>query len=121
MQFDLTGDTAAFTVKDDPAEGTSVSGGGTGFTAVHNWAPCCTDGVAIGSLDGAAWSMLGQFTQTPGGINSWTALSSGSPDHNLVLAAGRRVRIDVVPAPGAALLALIGIGVSSRLRRRVSA
>lgn len=112
MSATLVGDTAAFTVEDDPGEGTSVGGGGTTFTINHIWAPCCTDGFAIGSLDGNNWAMFLQFDTAPTGITSWVATdntAAGSGDIGLVIGAGRSARFRIVPEP--TTLALMGLGL----------
>lgn len=108
MQFNLFGDTAGFLLGDDPGEGLTVSAGGTQFDSVHNWAPCCTDGFTIGSLDGS-WSMIGAFTAAPIGITRWAATSSDFSLTPLTLEVDRRIRLDVVPEP--ATLLLLGSGV----------
>ena len=43
-RWNLSGDTAAFVVNDDPGEGAVVSAGGTQFDSTKNWIACCTDG-----------------------------------------------------------------------------
>lgn len=111
MSASLLNDVAAFTVEDDPGEGTAVGGGGTTFTANHNWAPCCTDGYAIGSLDGV-WTMFLQFDSLPTGISSWVATdqtAAGAGDIGLIIDAGRSARFRLVPEP--VTLALLGIGM----------
>lgn len=113
-QWNLSGDTAAFVLGDDPGEGAVVSAGGTQFDSTKNWVSCCTDGFAIGALEGS-WEMLGQFLTTPNGINSWAAVDDDLSSTSLVLEPGRRVRFDVasgpsqVPVPGP--LALLGLGL----------
>jgi hypothetical protein len=92
-QWNLAGDSAAFVVVDDPGEGVTVSAGGTQFNSTKNWAPCCTDGYAIGSLDGV-WAMFGQFLALPTGIDQWAAVSSDGGSISLELEEGRRVRFD---------------------------
>ncbi len=96
--WDLSGDTAGFSLSDDPGEGLSISGGGTHFESRKNWIGCCTDGFAIGALEGD-WSMLGSFMGIPTGISAWAAVSSDFSTVGLTLETGRRVRLDKVPAP----------------------
>ena len=78
--------------------------------STKNWIGCCTDGYAIGSLDGD-WALFGQFLATPTGISNWAAVSSDFSMINLTLDPGRRVRLDLVsiPKPGTLLLMAIGI------------
>lgn len=114
-RWNLTGDTSAQVLADDPGEVVSVSAGGTQFDSSKLWYDCCTDGYAIGSLDGN-WTMYGQFLASPTGINAWSAVSDGSPAIPLVLEVGRRVRLRSVPEPGTLLLlitlftGLVGLG-----------
>lgn len=117
-RWNLTGDTAAQVLADDPGEPIVVSGGGTQFDSTKNWAPCCTDGYAIGSLDGN-WAMFGQFLQTPTGIERWAAVDSDFSFIALELDPLRRVRLDVtVPEPASWLLMGLGlIGLATRRRR----
>ena len=97
MYWVLTGDTANVLQDDDPGEGVTVGGGGTTFTTSHGWAACCTDGFALGSLDGA-WSMVGEFTIPVAntGMNGWTVFSSDGATIPLAFETNRRVRLDVV-------------------------
>lgn len=117
-RWNLTGDTAAQVVADDPGEPVVVSGGGTQFDSTKNWAPCCTDGYAIGSIDGD-WALFGQFLTTPTGITDWSAVSSDFSSVPLVLAPGRRVRLQAVPEPGTLALVMGGMIMGfARVRRR---
>ena len=115
-RWNLTGDTGAFVVVDDPGEGVAVSAGNTQFDSNKNWIACCTDGYAIGSLDGN-WAMFGQFLTTPTGITSWQATTASGGNIPLTLAPGRRVRLDTtasMPEPGTILLfgsGLAGFGL----------
>jgi hypothetical protein len=93
-RWNLSGDTAAQLQADDPGEPLAVSSGGTQFDSTKNWAPCCTDGYAIGSLDGG-WAMFGQFLALPAGIDQWAAVSSDGGSIILELEVARRVRLDV--------------------------
>lgn len=97
MRFDLLGDTASLKLVDDKGEAQALDGG-TAFTSNHNWSPCCTDGLVIGSLDNT-WEMLLQFTATPTGLNSWLAYSSSGSTIPLQIETSRRVRLDIAPAP----------------------
>jgi hypothetical protein len=120
MQFDLLNDLAAILVRDDPGDG-YASVGGNLFTSNHNWVTPNTDGLAIGSLDGA-FTMFAQFTASPTGLLTWHALSANGSTIDLALEDGRRVRLDIVavPEPGTLLLCgLITAGVGGcALRRR---
>ncbi|MGK7927507.1 MAG: PEP-CTERM sorting domain-containing protein [Spirulina sp.] len=135
MQFDLFGDTASFLVKDDPGDQsyteTNSFLGGTlqsTLTSKHKWWDCCTDGSAIGYLDGL-WEMFAQFTDfgaNDGGmLEEWAVLSGDGSAIDVVLQTGRRVRIDVVvdrptqvPEP-ASLLGLLTVGaLGTSLRKR---
>ena len=115
----LAGDTAVQVQADDPGEAVVVSAGGTQFDSVKNWASCCTDGYALGSLDGN-WSMIGQFRSSPVGITRWQATSADGADIGLVLEAGRRARFDLVtPEPGTlgvVAAGLLGLGLVRRRR-----
>lgn len=119
-RWNLTGDTAAQVQADDPGEPVVVSMGGMQFDSTKNWVACCTDGYAIGSLDGD-WTLFGQFLTTPTGITNWAVVSSDFSTTSLVLSPGRRVRLDrmSVPEPGTLALMTLGlIGITYRLRRK---
>lgn len=121
MRFVLSGDTASLKLVDDPDEATE-NNNGTIFTGHSGWAPCCTDGLAIGSLDDN-WEMSVQFTALPQGINSWVAYSASTMSTlPLVIQRGRRVQFKpvVVPVPEPSFvipLTLAGLGLT-QLRRR---
>ena len=107
-RWNLFGDTASQVLADDPGEPLSVSAGGTQFDSTKNWAPCCTDGYAIGSLDGG-WEMFGQFLVPPTGISDWAAVSSDFSTIALVLEPGRQIRLDPVPEPATLVLLAVGL------------
>ena len=118
------GGAAGFTVEDDPTEGTSVSDVATDriFDTVHGWAPCCTDGYAVGALLSSD-VLLAEFDTSPNGISHWQSIGNSLPNISMVLAPGRRVRYDmVVPEPST--IALLGLGlvvVGLSYRRGVAA
>ncbi len=111
-RWNLSGDIAAQVVADDPGEPVNVSMGGTQFDSSKNWIACCTDGYALGSLDGN-WTMFGQFLMTPTGITSWQATSADGGNIALTLTPGRRVRLDTVaaPIPEPSTILLLGSGL----------
>ena len=129
MQFDLLGDTASILLTDDRSETGTATNGGRTFTTRNAWAPCCTDGVVLGSLDGD-WTMFAQFTHLNslqgGRLNRWLALSAEMADvpafsQDLVLETGRRVRLDIapeaVPEPATGLGLAIALALATRLKR----
>ncbi|RZN35678.1 MAG: hypothetical protein EF813_08410 [Methanosarcinales archaeon] len=89
----LAGDTAGVLVEDDPGETVTVSGGGTIFDSYHRWDSCCTDGMALGSLDGA-WTMIGAMTGNFTGMSEWHVHSSDNSSIVLSFELNRRVRLD---------------------------
>lgn len=136
MQFNLLGDTASILVKDEPEsldldDRYTVNDSGTAFTIQQRWGECCTDGFAIGYLDGD-WTMFAQFTTAPNGLDSWLAFSAASSESpiELVIDPGRRVRLDFpdeeqppvsVPEHSSAfsLLAFGLVGAGWRLKRKL--
>lgn len=117
VQAGGAGGGTVFSVGDDPGEGLSVSdvGGDRIFDTRHGWAPCCTDGYAIGDI-GSSFLLLAAFDALPTGITRWQA-TGALGDLALVLDPNRRVRFDgVVPVPaavwlfGTALIGLFGFG-----------
>lgn len=116
-QWILTGDTAAQVLADDPGEPVTVSAGGTQFDSVKNWIACCTDGYAIGSLDGN-WAMTGGFSVFVG-LGRWQATSADGND--ITLDDTLRARFRAIPEPGT--IGLIGIGLLGLgfMRRRRAA
>jgi len=119
MQFDLVGDTAGFLALDDPSEGYYTSNGST-FTTQNAWAPCCTDGFAIGSLDND-WTMFAQFSKlgslSGGQLTSWKALSDDGSSVSLALETNRKIRIDRVPEP-ATIVGLLAVAVGGSMTKR---
>ncbi|MEM7309329.1 MAG: hypothetical protein AAF682_21780 [Planctomycetota bacterium] len=94
-------DGAAFLVKDDPDGVGTVpdqytgSPGSSSFAADQGWQTCCTDGWAIGPLDGP-WETRVEITQATIGIDGWFAYSATGAELPLDLTAGRRVRLRLV-------------------------
>jgi len=117
MKFELSGDTngAGWMVQDEPSPNDTYNINGNVFTASHVWGDY-VDGFAIGSLDGDAWSMLGEFTSAPTGITSLAAYSDGGSTIALNMTTGRRVKYEVVPEP--ATMSLLGLGGLLALVRR---
>ena len=118
------GGSAGFSVEDDPSEGTTVTdiGGDRRFDANHNWAPCCTDGYAIGDL-GSSFLLLSAFDALPTGIGFWQATGDTLASIALALDPNRQVRFDLAPVPvpaavwlfGTALLGFIGLSRNTRV------
>jgi hypothetical protein len=102
-------DGAERTVEDDASSPDFYTGepGETLFTSDHSWSPCCTDGVAISGLDCLSTTIV-QFTEVDGnpstpvieGMTEWVAYSADGTEIPLALEADRRVRLEVIPAPG---------------------
>jgi len=111
----------AFTVEDDPAEGTSIADVGADrvFDTSHNWFACCTDGVAIGDL-GMAFTLFASFDTTPTGINGIRPTGSSANLAALNIVPGQRLRFQtsVVPLPAAAWLMLGALGTLGFAARR---
>lgn len=120
-RWNLAGDSAAAVLADDPGEPITVTGG-TQFDSTKNWAACCTDGYALGSLDGS-WTMFGQFLAFDGGIDAWHAVDG---DHHIILALIllHRIRLRQVPEPATSALFVAGAaglaGAAWRASRRNS-
>jgi hypothetical protein len=98
VNIEILGDSngAEFLVEDDItgqfADTFTVSPNGLMLDMDNSWDPCCTDGAAIGTLEGD-WSVLVEFTAVPSGILTWVALSRGTVPQPLTLEVGRRVRL----------------------------
>ncbi|MEE9274279.1 MAG: hypothetical protein V3V62_03100 [bacterium] len=108
MRFELAGDPdgARVLVMDDPySDLDSYEGrsGGRSFVSRHGWYPCCTDGLALGTLDGS-WKLLVQFGEENdeaefipiSGLKSWLAFSANGARVPLKLERGRRVRLEPI-------------------------
>ena len=108
MAFSLVGDTATILVEDDPGLGDLYSDTGTMFTTDQNWGECCTDGLAIGSLDGT-WTMDVEFTRIEG-LDSWGVYDDSGASTSLVLATNQTVRLEPIPIPEPSTLTLLGVG-----------
>lgn len=118
MAWNLTGgDTAAFLVGDDGAEGLNPGLGvqATSFTAAHRWLDCCTDGFGLGSIDGDNWALIGSFTglgNLDGGrLNFWTAMNALGGSIGLDMDLNRRVRFDLADVPEPSVVALFVFGI----------
>ncbi len=94
------GGSAAFSVEDDPAEGTTVNDLGSDriFDTNHLWFACCTDGYAIGEL-GSDFLLLAAFDAAPTGITNWQVTANAFASIALDFSAGRNVRFDIAPIP----------------------
>jgi len=95
MHWEIFGDTIALLQGDDPNEGMTISGGGTIIDSRHGWSTCCTDGFAVGSLDGF-WTAIGDFNIPPAStsMNEWHVYSSDNSSIPLAFEMNRRVRLD---------------------------
>jgi hypothetical protein len=118
MQFSLLEDTATILAQDDPGMGDLYSDLGTAFTTQHGWGPCCTDGLAIGSLDGF-WTMNLEFTSYSG-LDSCVAYDESGAAISLALATGQAVRLQAIPEPShfVTLTGLVAVGLIGYWRRR---
>ncbi|MCA9291815.1 MAG: hypothetical protein KDA25_11855 [Phycisphaerales bacterium] len=73
----------------------------------HGWGPCCTDGYALTGF-ACGTSVVLEFNEADGnaltpvieGLHEWMAYSSTGDVIPLALEPGRRVRLDVLGAPG---------------------
>ena len=115
------GGSGSFTVGDDPGEGLAISDVGSDriFDTRHGWAPCCTDGYAIGALS-AGDVLFAEFDELPTGITDWQASGNTLGNISLVLNPGVRVRFDniSVPEPGSIALLMLGLAAIGFSRRR---
>ncbi|MHC4642535.1 MAG: DUF7901 domain-containing protein [Planctomycetota bacterium] len=95
MHWEIFGDTVAELQNDDPGEGLTISGGGTVIDSRHGWSTCCTDGFAVGSLDGF-WTAIGDFNTPTAStsMNEWHVYSSDNSSIPLAFVMNRRVRLD---------------------------
>ena len=95
MYWEIFGDTVALLQGDDPTEGMTISGGGTIIDSRHGWGTCCTDGFAVGSLDGF-WTAIGDFNTPTAStsMNEWQVYSSDNSSIPLAFEMNRRVRLD---------------------------
>lgn len=122
LRFDLTGDPngASVLVSDEPGE--AVSFDANTIFMDHEWFFCCTDGAAIGSIDGNFEAFV-QFLAAPFGLTEWLATSSGGSSIALSLDPNRRVRLSlgVIPEPATASLLLGMAGLALLGRRRKTA
>jgi hypothetical protein len=104
VQIDLSSAGADVLVKDDPGEAVVKSNGDKTFSALHTWAPCCTDGYVIGPISDAGFPAYVQFSQRSsyqgGQLETWAAASSAGPSLPLALEEGRQVRLDLVAEVG---------------------
>ena len=94
-RFDLSGGTADVLISDDFGE-TNVSEGGTVFLSQQSWSGDNTDGEVIGALP-VGFTLLGQFTSAPRGVNGWEVISADGLRIPLSIVPGQRVRLDVAP------------------------
>lgn len=113
--YTLSGDTAEILAYDETPDyvGTGrdfYTSDGMLFTADHQWVANRTDGLAIGSLDGAGWSMFVSFTAAPTGLSDWHAISADGNSLILALEPGRRVRLQPVAVSGIPTLMIVPAG-----------
>jgi len=122
MQVDLTGGTADFLFYDDThaedPDDTYTTVGGTQFNTTNDWGAGYTDGFVIGPLDNN-WTIFGQFTTDPRGIDGWQVVSSDLSTISLDLEVGRRVRFSQIPIPSAIWLFGVGLVGLVGLRRKI--
>ncbi|MEM1379944.1 MAG: hypothetical protein AAGH41_04880 [Pseudomonadota bacterium] len=120
LEWTVSNDTAAALVNDDNSEAPTTDG--INFSYSFDWFTCCTDGFAIGSLDGD-FAIEGAFTSFSG-LNLFEAVSAGGGTVGLTLANDQAVRLSQVPVPAAAPLAAAGFaglfGANARRRRKAS-
>lgn len=118
LDWTVSGDTALSLVNDDSSEAPTTNG--MDFSYDYAWASCCTDGFAIGSLDGD-FGLEGTFTAYSG-LSVFEAVSGDNSTIGLTLANNQSVRLSAVPVPAALPLAAAGFaglfGANARRRRR---
>lgn len=121
MTFNLFGDTAELKIVDDFGEATA-NYNGTVFTSTQGWAACCTDGLAIGSLDNN-WEMSVQFTAPPRELNSWKVYSSSASSQiSLSMQPGRRIKLNAAPVSTpepSSMTSIVFAGLALALRRLI--
>lgn len=93
-RFDLSGGTASVLMSDDAGE--TRTDDGTTFISQQDWSSDNTDGEVIGTLP-VGFTLLGQFTAAPSGIDAWVVISADGSRIPLSLTPGQRVRLDVAP------------------------
>ena len=86
-------------VGDDPGDSYTVNPTNGVAVGVWSWMGCCTDGMVVGPLDGP-WSATVEFESTLNGLDTWIAAGAGDPEIELALAVDRRVRLELLAAPG---------------------
>lgn len=125
MRIKVEGDPngARILVFDDPYsdwDSFEARPGGREFSTWHRWFPCCTDGLALGPLEGG-WRVFLEFpikdesagNETFQGLRFWKAISPDGKLVSLKLEKGRRVRLDAM-GPQVRLPRPRGIGLSFR-------
>ncbi len=86
-------------VGDDPGDAYTVNPANGTVTGAWSWMSCCTDGMAVGPLTGP-WSATVRFELSFSGLDTWVAAGDGDADLPLALELNRRVRLELLAAPG---------------------